>query len=205
MAEIAISQVPFTQKLQARLRRFWRWLSNPKVVLSLIMLFLMFYMVVVPLYRMVATTVTYQQKDVFRVPTAEVGKLTLFHYQRMILSKFSKPYLYDPLLHSITISIGATVLALGIGGSLAWMCIRTDMTGRTTINQLAVLPYIMPGWTMAAAWSDLADLEDRLAAVHAVRPTENFVPLAGGVKRIIISPKVITLLVIRKLHWCIEY
>jgi len=153
MAEIAISQVPFTQKLQARLRRFWRWLSNPKVVLSLIMLFLMFYMVVVPLYRMVATTVTYQQKDVFRVPTAEVGKLTLFHYQRMILSKFSKPYLYDPLLHSITISIGATVLALGIGGSLAWMCIRTDMTGRTTINQLAVLPYIMPGWTMAAAWS----------------------------------------------------
>jgi len=46
------------------------------------------------------------------------------------------------------------------------------------------LPYDEVRAVMAAGWSDLVDLESRLAAIHAVRPTENFVPLAGGVKRI---------------------
>jgi glycyl-tRNA synthetase beta chain len=45
-------------------------------------------------------------------------------------------------------------------------------------------PYDEVRATMAAGWSDLVDLEDRLNAIHAVRPTENFTALAGGVKRI---------------------
>lgn len=40
-----------------------------------------------------------------------------------------------------------------MGGLLAWMCIRTDMPGRKLINQLALLPYIMPSWTIAQAWT----------------------------------------------------
>jgi len=67
----------------------------------------------------------------------------------------AKPYLYNPFQHSVIISIGATILALVIGGMLAWLCIRTDMPGRIIITQLAVLPYIMPGWTIAQAWTVL--------------------------------------------------
>jgi iron(III) transport system permease protein len=155
MADLTLSRESYAQKLLASLRRFWRWFSSPRVLLSLFMLILMFYMVIIPIYRMVMTTITYQERDVFRVPEATVGEFTLFHYGRMLLSQFSRPYLYDPLIHSITISLGATALALVIGGLLAWMCIRTDMPGRNAINQLAVLPYIMPGWTIAAAWTVL--------------------------------------------------
>lgn len=155
MIEPAIAPEPFSLRAQAGLRRFFRWLTSPKVFLSLIMLVIMYYMVIVPLYRMVQTTVTYQEKDLFRVPTAQVGQLTLFHYIRMFNSEMSKPYLRDPLVHSMIISIGATALAFAIGGLLAWMCIRTDMPGRKLINQLALLPYIMPGWTIAQAWTVL--------------------------------------------------
>ncbi len=52
----------------------------------------------------------------------------------------------------MTMAIGATLLALLIGGSLAWLVVRTDMPGRKLINQLAVIPYIMPSWTLAQAW-----------------------------------------------------
>ena len=45
-------------------------------------------------------------------------------------------------------------------------------------------PYDELRAVMAAGWFDLVDLERRLAAIRAVRPTENFVPLAGGFKRI---------------------
>jgi len=140
-------------RILAASRRFFRWLTSAKVLLALFMLVLMYYMVLVPLYRMVATTVTYQEKDVIRVPDAEVGHLTIFHWARMLNSQISKVFLYDPLVHSLTISSGATLLALFIGGTLAWMATRTDMPGRNLINQLAVVPYIMPSWTIAQAWT----------------------------------------------------
>ena len=44
---------PSSQKYIARFRRFLHWLSSPQVVLSLIMLLIMFYMVIIPLYRLV--------------------------------------------------------------------------------------------------------------------------------------------------------
>ncbi len=144
-----------SQNISARGRKFLHWLASPQVYLALIMLVIMVYLVIVPLYRMVATTLTYQEKDLYRVPDAQVGAVTLFHYIRMFTSNMAKPYLYNPLVHSLIISFGATGLAFALGGILAWMCIRTDMPGRKLINQLALLPYIMPGWTIAQAWTVL--------------------------------------------------
>jgi iron(III) transport system permease protein len=155
MTNLESAQPPSNQRLVARARRFFHWLTSARVVLSLIMLVVMFYMVIIPLYKMVATTFTFQPKDVFRVPDAQVGAFTLFHYIRMLQGQMSKYYLYAPLVHSLTISIGATGLSFLIGGSLAWLCIRTDMSGRKLINQLALIPYIMPGWTIAQAWTVL--------------------------------------------------
>lgn len=148
----ALAAHPPSQRLLASTRRFVRWLINPRVALSLIMLAVMFYMVVIPVYRMVATTVTWQSQDLTRVPEAKVGELTLFHYIRMLTGVLGKIYTYAPLRNSLTIAIGSTLLALTIGGSLAWLVVRTDMPGRKIINQLAVIPYIMPSWTLAQAW-----------------------------------------------------
>lgn len=152
MANAMSIEVPFSQKLVAGARRFFRWLTKPHVILSLIMLFLMYYMIIVPLYRMFETSLTWQERDLLRVPDAVVGKFTLFHYIRMLTGVFGEIYMFTPLKHSFTIAIGATTIALLIGGSLAWLVVRTDMPGRKLVNQLALIPYIMPSWTLAQAW-----------------------------------------------------
>jgi iron(III) transport system permease protein len=152
MLNAATSSQPFSQRLQAGSRRFFHWLTKPHVVLALIMLVIMFYMVIIPLYKLVETTVTWQPTDISRVPDAVVGNLTTFHWVRMLTGIFGRIYTYTPLQHSLTIAIGAVVLSLLIGGSLAWLVVRTDMPGRKLVNQLAVLPYIMPSWTLAQAW-----------------------------------------------------
>jgi iron(III) transport system permease protein len=152
MADLAISPQPSSLKFLANSRRFLRWLTSAKVVLALTMLVLMFYMVIIPLYRLAATTLTWQAHDLTTNPDAVVGELTLFHYVRMLTGVLGRIYTYTPLRHSMTIAIGATLLALMIGGSLAWLVVRTDMPGRKLVNQLAVFPYIMPSWTLAQAW-----------------------------------------------------
>lgn len=141
-----------SQKYMARFRRFLHWLSSPHVVLSLIMLLIMFYMVIIPLYRLVLTTITWQPQDISRVPDAVVGDFTLFHWIRMMTGVLGRIYTLTPLTHSMTIALGSTALAFLIGGVLAWLVVRTDMPGRKIVNALAVLPYIMPSWTIAQAW-----------------------------------------------------
>jgi|AutmiccommuBRH23_1029490.scaffolds.fasta_scaffold00049_33 iron(III) transport system permease protein len=143
------------QMWNARLRRFARWLSTPHVFLSLIMILVMFYMVIIPLYRMLMTTITVSDSDLRMLPDANIGDFTWYHWLRMLTSQISKIMTYEPLLHSITISIGATGLALIIGGLMAWLVVRTDVRGKGVINLLATVPYIMPSWTIAMAWKVL--------------------------------------------------
>jgi iron(III) transport system permease protein len=143
---------PFRQRFQAGLRRFFRWLTKPQVFLALIMLVIMFYMVIIPLYKLVETTITWQLVDESRIDGAIEGKFTLYHWVRMFSGVFARIYTLTPLQHSLTIAIGTVLLAFLIGGSLAWLVVRTDLPGRKLINQLAVLPYIMPSWTLAQAW-----------------------------------------------------
>lgn len=152
MENVALAPQPISQRILASARRFFRWLTSPHVFLSLIMLVAMFYMVIVPLYRMIMTTITYSENDLRYAKDAVVGDFTLFHWMRMLTSKIGMVMTIEPLLHSLTISMGATLLAFSIGGSLAWLVIRTDLPGRNLINVLAVLPYIMPSWTIAMAW-----------------------------------------------------
>lgn len=146
---------PGSQRLMANLRRIYRWLTTPHVVLSIIMLIVMFYMVIIPLYRMVMTTVTVSESDLRVIKDGTIGDFTWYHWLRMLTSKIAKIMTYEPLLHSLTISFGATILALTIGGLMAWMVVRTDVPGKGIINILATVPYIMPSWTIAMAWTVL--------------------------------------------------
>jgi iron(III) transport system permease protein len=155
MENIAIAPLPLGQRILAKARRFIHWLTSPQVFLALIMLAVMFYMVIIPLYRMVMTTLTYSENDLRYARGAVVGDFTLFHWTRMLATKIGRVMTIEPLIHSLTISVGATFLAFAIGGSLAWLVVRTDLPGRNIINVLAVIPYIMPSWTIAMAWKVL--------------------------------------------------
>jgi iron(III) transport system permease protein len=142
-------------KWMARFRRFLRWITTPHIILSILMLATMIYLVIIPLYRMVTTTFLVTDSDLRVIKDAEVGDFTWYHWLRMLTSKISKLMTYEPLLHSLTVALGATGFAFVIGGFMAWMVVRTDMPGRNTIHMLATIPYIMPSWTIAMAWTVL--------------------------------------------------
>lgn len=155
MTASSMSQKTGFSQTHAVLRRLVRWLTDPKNALSLLMLALMIYLIVIPLFRMVSTTLTFQDKDLITHPEATVGQFTLIHWARMLTSKISKIILYAPLQHSLVVSAGATAIAMALGCLMAWFVIRTDMPGRKLVNTLAIVPYMMPSWTISMAWTVL--------------------------------------------------
>lgn len=147
------SAQPRTLQFIANLRRFWRWLTNPKVLLALLMLAMMTYLIIVPLYRMLETSFTIQEKDIAGNPGAVVGEFSLFHWTRMLTSQISTVMTYTPLQNSMVVSAGATMFAMVIGSLLAWFVVRTNMAGKKLLYALATIPYMMPSWTIAMAWT----------------------------------------------------
>lgn len=152
MADIKKNKNPDKQNSGAKTRRFFRWLTSPHIILGIIMMLLMIYLIIIPLFRMVTTTLTFQEKDAISIPGAVVGEFSLYHWSRMLFSKISKIMLYAPLRHSLFVAGGATLIGAVLGCFMAWFVVRTDMRGRKIINILAIVPYMMPSWTIAMAW-----------------------------------------------------
>ena len=64
------------QQFTRNSRRFIGWVTNPHVLISLFLLALMIYLIIIPLYRMVSTTLTYQEKDLVTHPDVVLGQFT---------------------------------------------------------------------------------------------------------------------------------
>jgi iron(III) transport system permease protein len=54
--------------------------------------------------------------------------------------------------NTLVVAFGATLLASLLGVLLAWIIVRTNVPGRRTLDQLAVLPMFIPPFVGAFAW-----------------------------------------------------
>lgn len=128
---------------------------TPERVLSLCFIVLLAYLVVVPLFMMVQETFIVHPLERFQIPGSKVNDFTLAHWYRFFISESAYTFFYRPLVNTLIISFGLSFLALLIGGAMAWLVVRTDMPLKETISNWAVVPYILPSWTLALAWISL--------------------------------------------------
>ena len=133
----------------------WRFYVTPERVLSVCFIVLLAYLVVVPLFMMIQETFIVHPLERFQIPGSEVNDFTLAHWYRFFISESAYTFFYRPLVNTLIISFGLSFLALLIGGALAWLVVRTDMPLKETISNWAVVPYILPSWTLALAWISL--------------------------------------------------
>jgi len=133
----------------------WRFYLTPERVLSVCFIVLLAYLVVVPLFMMVQETFIVHPLERFQIPGSKVNDFTLAHWYRFFISESAYTFFYRPLVNTLIISFGLSFLALLIGGALAWVVVRTDMPLKETISNWAVVPYVLPSWTLALAWISL--------------------------------------------------
>ncbi|MFN3286400.1 MAG: ABC transporter permease, partial [bacterium] len=109
-------------------------------------------LVVLPFLQLVDVTVTWSEADLRLDPGLEPGTKTLTHWQRTLAGPVSRNAFYQPLANSLVTSLTSAALALLLGTALAWLVARTDLPGSRWLQTVAVIPFIMPSWTLALAW-----------------------------------------------------
>ncbi len=130
-------------------------IRKPHVIISYILLFILLFIVVIPFFRMVWDSFIWHFTDIRLARGVNPGAFTVFHWKRIFHSKLTRNVLIEPLFHSISTALGISILAMTIGGMLAWLVTRTDLPFRKTIGTLAILPYVIPSYIHALAWLTL--------------------------------------------------
>jgi len=129
-------------------------LTQPHLVMSLLLLVLLTALVIIPFIQMLHDTAVWQEADLRITRAAKPGEWTTFHYLRVFSSRLSKNIFYRPLWHSLETSLAISFLAMTLGALMAWLLVRTDMPFRRGIAVFAVIPYVLPSYTLALAWLD---------------------------------------------------
>jgi iron(III) transport system permease protein len=57
------------------------------------------------------------------------------------------------IANTLLVSVGSTVVAVGIGGALAFILVRTDVPGRRLLERLVVVPLYVTGLLTAIGWA----------------------------------------------------
>ncbi len=153
MSTLALPRKGPSALLVPTLRRAWRVLTRPHVILGIVLILLMLYLVITPFLAMIQTTFTWQTSDqrITREFTTE-GEFTFFHWLRMFNSQLSQTMVWTPLMNTLTVAITTSFLTLVIGTLLAWVVVRTDLPLRKLISSLAIIPYMLPSWAIGLAW-----------------------------------------------------
>lgn len=155
MKQPALETQSETSCFQVRWNRFLDWIKTPHVWLSVLLLIILAYFVLSPFIEIVKTTFTVQHSDVRRISGSETGQFTTFYWYRTLISNMRKNLFFQPLMNTLTITAGYTVLALAIGIILAYLVVRTNMPFKKFIERVVIIPYIIPSWPMALAWLTL--------------------------------------------------
>ena len=125
---------------------------TPQVILAIVFLAVLAYLVVVPLIVLVQETFVVHPLERFQIPGSMPGDFTTAHWERTFLGRDSFAFFYRPLINTLIVAFSMSLLALGIGGGLAWLVVRSNLPLKGFISNAAIIPYIMPSWTLALAW-----------------------------------------------------
>ncbi|RVT76207.1 iron ABC transporter permease [Agrobacterium sp. CNPSo 2736] len=137
----------------------WRYrlkvaLREPTTLIGVLTALLFTYLIVVPIISIILDAVRVQFGHERRL-SKDVGDLTLYYLDRAFFSPVASDLFWRPLFNTLTVAFGAIALSLVIGTVLAWLISRTDMFGRRWFATALIVPYMLPAWTFALAWTTL--------------------------------------------------
>ena len=129
-------------------------LREPTTLVGILTALLFTYLILVPIISMLMDAGRVQFGDERRIDM-DMGALTLYYLNRTFLTPISSDLFWQPLFNTLSVSAGAIMVSVFIGSILAWLVSRTNLLGRRWFATALIVPYMLPAWTFALAWTTL--------------------------------------------------
>jgi iron(III) transport system permease protein len=133
-----------------RIRFFFR---KPHNVILAVLAVVLAFLTLFPLLSLARDTLIVHPSEIMSVRDSKMGELTLFHWKKVFIDgQTSLNLFYKPFWNTIRVSFLSCLVAITLGGGVAWLVTRSDMRWKSFVSTVFIFPYIMPSWTLAMAW-----------------------------------------------------
>lgn len=141
------------EPLRYRTRAFF---SKPANLILLFFLVTLTVLSLMPMVTMLANMFTVHAGTEKKMLRAAVGSWTMNHFELLFADpEWSRSNFWTPFLNSLIVAVGAGVLGILVGGTVAWFITRSDLKCKKFISAVFVFPYMMPAWTLALFWVNM--------------------------------------------------
>ena len=133
--------------------RFKTFIKEPQNIILIVLFILLSFLTLLPLVSLIRDTLIAHPSELMSIKGAKAGDFTLFHWYKVFFDgKNSQNLFYSPFWNTVKVSFGSCAIAIGLGGTVAWLVARSNIRFKSIISTIFVFPYIMPSWTLAMAW-----------------------------------------------------
>ena len=142
------------------------YFSNPSNVIIIVFAIFLSVMVLYPLGKMIFSSfITQTGKEVEKLNETyglmlEEGDFTFMMWPYTLFNpdpshiQVSENLFWIPMGRSILMALLACLIAITVGGTLAFLISRTNIPFKKVLSTIFVFPYIMPSWSMAMFWEN---------------------------------------------------
>lgn len=143
-------------KLRPGTWRYWLKVkaTDPTALLAIALLVVFIYLIAGPILLLLADSMRVQFAEQARTGLPQ-GAFTTYYFERAMFSPIAQDIFWEPLVNTAQISFGAIAVSLVVGVPLGWLLSRTDLPGKRWYSTALIVPYMLPSWTFALAWSTL--------------------------------------------------
>ncbi len=126
-------------------------------VLIVIFAVLLLVLTIYPMYSVFRSALTVGKMEAMRFNSLyklnlHDGDLTLMNFKALLSSDVM---FWKPLWNSVRMSAYASLIAIVLGGTIAFLITRTDIRYKKFFSSVFIFPYIMPSWTLALVWKNV--------------------------------------------------
>ena len=133
-------------------------------VLIVLFAVLLLALTIYPMYSVIRSAVTVGNMDSMMYNSLfglklKPGNVTLLNFKMLLgnafTAEYSASYFWKPLWNSLRMSAYASLIAILLGGTVAFLITRTDIHCKKFFSSVFIFPYIMPSWTLALVWKNV--------------------------------------------------
>lgn len=139
-------------------------LTKPSNILLLIFAILLALLTIYPMFALLISSVQMGKMDSLMYnqlfgSSLKDGSFSFNNYSMLLFGKYSSEYsisfFWRPFWNSLRLSVYTSIIAVLLGGVVAWFITRTNIKFKKIISAIFVFPYIMPSWTLALVWKNV--------------------------------------------------
>lgn len=151
------------QKLLYRAKSYFSVQANVLIVLFAVLLLVA---TAYPMFSVIRSSLTAGQMEAMMYNSLfgsklKTGDFTWLNFKMLLtrgtgmMADWSVMQFWKPLWNSLRMSTYACLIAIVIGGTIAFLITRTDIRCKKFFSSVFIFPYIMPSWTLALVWKNV--------------------------------------------------